>query len=154
MKVNLRQIPEGGSFHFEGEEDTKNLGLEEAGATPLAPLSFSLDCGISDGGFFATGRLAVDLKLRCVACMEPFEMKLEVYPFAMQKELDGREAVDLEPEIREDIQLAVPAYPRCDVEGRKTCPASFPAAPAEAFQPPSDAAWDALDKLKAEKPQD
>lgn len=154
MKVHLRQIPEGATLHIEGEEDAKELGLQEAGAEPLTPLEYSLHCGLSEGGFFATGRLAVRLKIRCVACLEPFEMPLEIDPFSMQKELDGREAVDLGPEIREDIQLAVPAYPRCDVEGGKTCPASFPAAPADAFQPPSDAAWDALDKLKAEKPRD
>lgn len=82
--------------------------------------------------------------------MESFETDLVVDPFAMQKELDGREQVDLTPELREDIHLALPSYPRCDSEGRKVCPASFPQAPADTARPSSKAAWDALDKLKTE----
>ena len=76
-------------------------------------------------------------------------MDVAVPDFATQKELDGRELVDLTPEIREDIHLALPSYPRCDAGGGKTCPASFPRASADdASQPSGTAAWEALDKLK------
>ncbi len=100
------------------------------------------------GGLFAMGSLKIQVSLKCVACLEQFETDVVVDPFAIQKELDGRELVDLTPEIREDIHLALPAYPRCDVEGRKTCPASFPQAPAVAPPQSGTAAWEALDKLK------
>jgi uncharacterized metal-binding protein YceD (DUF177 family) len=59
--------------------------------------------------------------------------------------------VDLTPQIREDIHLALPAHPRCDADGRKICPARFSQAPADASQPPGNAPWGALDKLKTEK---
>jgi uncharacterized metal-binding protein YceD (DUF177 family) len=150
MKVHLRQIPEGTTLHLEGTEDAAFVGLEEAGATAASPVEYSLDVGISDGGIFATGRLAVKVRLRCVACLEDFETLIEIPEFALQKELDGREAVDFSEEVREDIQLALPAYPRCDAEGRKTCPASFPQAPADSSPSSGTAAWNALDKLKTD----
>jgi len=150
MNVHLRQIPADSTFHIEGEEDAGYLDLDQAGAAPLSPLYYSLDVGLSDGGLFATGRVAVKVQLRCVACLEHFDHEMVIDPFSLQKELDGREMVDLGPEVREDIQLALPAYPRCDADGRKTCPASFPKASDEATSPSGNAAWEALDKLKTD----
>jgi uncharacterized metal-binding protein YceD (DUF177 family) len=150
MKVHLRQIPEGHTLHLEGSEDAAYVGLEEAGATALSPVEYSLDVGISDGGIFATGHLAVKVRLRCVACLEDFETELRVPEFALQKQLEGPELVDFSEEVREDIQLALPAYPRCDAEGRKTCSASFPQAPADSSPSPGASAWNALDQLKTD----
>lgn len=150
MKIHLRQIPPGNTLHVEEEVDARPLGLEEADAAPASPLHASLDAGLSDGGLFATGELRLKVRLKCVACLEPFETEIVVSDFAVQKELDGREAVDLTEEIREDIHLALPPYPRCDTEGHKTCPASFPLAPADDSPIPGSAAWDALDKLKTD----
>lgn len=149
MKVHLRQIPQDGTLHIEDEADTAFLELEAAGASAASPLHYALDVGLSDGGIFAAGRLHLRLRLKCVACLEEFEQDLDIDPFALQKELDGRESVDLSPEIREDIHLALPAYPRCDGDGRKKCPASFSQAPADVIEPSGDA-WGALDKLKTD----
>ena len=151
MKIHLRQIPQGGTLHLEGVEDTGFLDLAEAGAHACSPLDYELDVGLSGGGLFATGRLSLCVRLRCVACLDEFETTLSIDPFALQKELDGRESVDLTQEVREDIHLALPAHPRCDAEGKKICPASFSQAPAEASQPPGSAPWSILDGLKTEK---
>ncbi len=149
MKVHLNQIPAGGTLHLEGSEDAAFLELQLAGASAVAPLDYSLDAGLSEGGLFATGQLSLQVQLKCVACLETFEQELRVDPFALQKELGSQELVDLGPEIREEFQLAVPAYPRCDGEGGRVCPASFPTSPADdASLPAGPAAWGALDKLK------
>lgn len=149
MKISLHQIPEGGTLHLEGEEDAAFLELEEVDARALSPVRYILDTGLSEGGLFATGSLQVRVQLICVACLEPFEYKLEIDPFALQKELESTEMVDLTPEIREDIQLALPTYPRCDAEGGTTCPAHFPKASTEKVRPTAGpTAWEALDKLK------
>lgn len=149
MKVHLRQIPQGGTLHLEDTEDPAYLGLEEAGAKPVTPLHYSLDVGLSEGGLFAAGNLRIRIQQRCVACLEDFEADLTIDPFAIQRELGGNEEVDLGEEVREDIQLALPAYPRCDAAGERSCPASFPRD--DASQPSSNAAWSALDQLKTEK---
>jgi uncharacterized metal-binding protein YceD (DUF177 family) len=152
MKVHTRQIPEGGTLHLEGEEDASPLGLEEAGAEPIGPLEYSLDVGLSDGGLFATGFIAQRVRMTCVSCLEPFEKEVVIDPFATQIELDGNELVDLTREVREDIHLLLPAHPRCDHGGEKTCPASFPAgartAPLPMEKSARPAIWEALDQLK------
>lgn len=148
MKVHLRQIPQGDTLHLEGEEDVSGWGLEAAGAEPLGPLSYSLDVGVSDGGIFATGSLNLRVRMECVKCLEPFEYDIELYDFALQKELEGTELVDLTPEAREDIHLALPAYPHCDATGERTCPASFPAAPTSVTETTGPSPWEELDQLK------
>jgi len=150
MKVHLRQIPQGGTLHLEDEVDPAFLELEAAGIQAVSPLRYTLDVGISESGLFAAGSVGVRVRMKCVACLEDFETEIAIEPFGLQKELDGREEVDLAPEIREDIHLALPAHPRCDADGRKTCPASFPQAPADASTPSGTAAWSALDKLKTD----
>ena len=156
MKVHLRQIPAGGTLHLEGEEDPTPLGLEEAGAEPVGPLEYSLDAGVSEGGLFATGSLVQRVRMTCVSCLEPFERDIVVDPFATQIELEGSELVDLTPEAREDIHLFLPAHPRCDQGGEKTCPAHFQAGARTAPLPTEKAArpalWEALDQLNLPPP--
>jgi uncharacterized metal-binding protein YceD (DUF177 family) len=152
MKAHLHQIPQGGTIHLEGEEDPSALGLEEAGAEPVGLLEYSLDVGVSEGGLFATGRIAQRIRMTCVACLESFEMDIVEDPFATQIELQGGECVDLTPEIREDIHLLLPAHPRCDQGGEKTCQAQFPAMPRSSKEILEETArpvmWAALDQLK------
>ena len=151
MKIHLRQIPQGSTVHLEGAGDPGFLELEEIGARAVSLLHYALHVGVSGGGIFAMGRLSLRIRSRCVACLNEFETEVVIEPFALQKELDGRESVDLAPEIREDIHLALPAHPRCDADGRKICPACFSRAPADASQLSGDAPWGVLDKLKTEK---
>ena len=150
MKVHLRRIPQGDTLHLEGEESAEPLGLEEAGAVPVSPLRYSLDAGLSGGGLFATGRLAVRVRMQCVRCLEDFERDIVVDPFAIQMDLPGDESIDLTPLAREDIHLSLPAHPRCDSNGGPKCPASRESAPGSDRQPSpkSASAWDALDKLQ------
>jgi len=154
MKIHCRQIPEGGTLHVEGEENAMALGLEEAGGEAVSPLSYSLDVGLSDGGLFATGWVAVRVRFRCVACLQDFEQEVRVDPFALQIELGGNELIDLTPVIREDIHLVLPPHPRCDAGGGTKCPAVPEGAPrAELRGQPATAsmAWAALDQLKSPK---
>ena len=150
MKIHLRHIPDGDTLHLEGEESAAPLGLEEAGATPVSPLRYSLDVGLSGGGLFATGSLAVRARMQCVACLEDFECDLVVDPFSLQMDLPKGELIDLTAAAREDIHLTLPAHPKCDRGGHRQCPARRDDAPG-AFRHPAQEpapAWDALEKLK------
>ncbi len=147
MKVHLKQIPPQG-LHIEGEEDAAFLELaehEEIYVKTLGPVRYSLEVGLSGGGLFATGSLALDLQFECVNCLVKFDYPLRVENFAMQTELDGRETVDLTPYAREDILLALPPYPHCDWNGERACPGA-----ARNINDVSSEshAWDALDQLK------
>ncbi len=149
MKVHLRQIPSGGTLHLAGEEDPSGLDLADAGAEPAGPLRYALEVGLSDGGIFATGELRLRVRMRCVVTLEHFETEIVIPTFAMQRELDGRELVDLTPEVREDIHLALPAHPRSDAvkDSNPFAPSADPVvSPAE---PEGPSPWEALDRLKS-----
>ncbi len=155
MKIHLRQIPEDGT-RIEGEEPANDvLALDPAEPVrAVSPVSYTLDVGKNSEGVWATGQVGVDLELQCVRCLENFVYPLEVNDLALQIELPPTETVDLTPLVREDILLALPAYPRCDWSGERVCPNHPPAAaPIEAVpevDPLSDAtpsAWKTLDQL-------
>ncbi len=155
MKIHLRQIPDEG-MHLEGEESADFLALPpEDHVRPLGPMQYSLDLGVSSDGVWATGELSLDLELQCVRCTEPFTYELQVPDVALQLERPSQETVDLTPELREDIILALPAYPHCDWSGERVCPGRLEAQGEEAASgvssdaeslPPS--AWETLDQLK------
>ena len=148
MKVHVLQIPEDG-LHIEGEEPSEILDLHDGRIRTTGPIEYSLDLGLSEGGLFATGTLAVDAECECVRCLEKFPRTLQVDDFACQVELEGREMVDLTEHVREDILLILPAHPHCDWDGEKVCKAQFRDAPSEAepLDDPRDV-WKGLDQLK------
>ena len=148
MKVHVLQIPPDG-MQLEGEEPSDILELDSARARATGPIEYSLDVGLSEGGLFATGTLAVGIECDCVRCLEKFSRTLVVDDFACQVELEGREMVDLTEHVREDILLTLPAYPHCDWNGEKVCKAQFRDAPSEA-EPLDDHrdVWKGLDQLK------
>ena len=153
MKIHLRQIPEEG-LHLEGEESSAAYDLPtEDHLLSLGPLRYSLDIGTSSDGLWATGELALDLELECVRCLEKFEYPLVVPDVAMQMELPPQETVDLTPELREDILLALPAHPHCDWSGERVCPGrqeakgEFTASDKGEGGPRASSAWEVLDQI-------
>ena len=148
--VHLLQIPPDGQ-HLEGEEDAAFLDLGEIGAKAAGPVRYELDIGLSGGGLFATGRVSVPIEMTCVACLRSFLFAAEVDAFATQIEIEGGELVDLTPAVREDILLALPNHPRCDLNGSSPCPFQSAAKSAGGTQESTESAWDQLDKLKLKR---
>lgn len=147
MNVHLKQIPNGETLRIEGEENAEALGLDEAGASPVGPLHYCLDVGVSENGLFATGTLRLRVRLQCVVTLEYFEEELVIDPFVIQKELHGRELVDLTPEAREDIHLALPAHPRSKAASERS-PFFRSAALMESTSDEGGNPWGVLDQLK------
>jgi len=145
--VHLLQVPPEGQ-HLEGDEDAAFLDLEAIGAKPAGPVHYALEVGLSGGGVFATGRVVAPVELTCVACLQPFVYEAAVDPFAVQVEVDGREMVDLTPAVREELLLALPNHPRCDLLEGHSCPYHQPAPSGGGPPPTAESAWDQLDKLK------
>jgi uncharacterized protein len=150
MKVHLRQIPDEG-LHLEGEGDCPIPELAKEEIICAGPLRYALDVGVSEGSLWANGSLSQPVEVRCVACLEPFVHTIDVPDFAVLTEIGGPEVVDLTPFAREDILLNLPAYPRCDRNGGRVCPAPH-AQHQRSDDIEADAAarkpdWSALDKL-------
>jgi len=148
--VHLKQVPPEGK-HLEGEEDPGFLDLAAIRAKAAGPVHYSLDVGLSGGGLFATGRVAVPVEMTCVACLQPFVYEAVSDPFAAQVEIEGRELVDLTPAVREELLLALPNHPRCDVLSGHTCPYHGSEASGGGAQENAQSAWDQLDKLKIKR---
>ena len=149
MKVHVNQIPPEGK-RYEGEDPATILDLSGTDTVPVSPVSYVLDVGLSDGGLFATGQLGTEMECTCVGCLERFRLPVTVEDFAIQVELTGKEEIDLTDPIREDILLALPAHPRCDWNGERTCPGVHRQAPppvSEAEDSTRDV-WSALNQLK------
>lgn len=149
MKVHVNQIPPEGK-RYEGEDPATILDLSGTDIVPVSPVSYTLDVGLSDGGLFATGQLGAEMECTCVGCLERFKLPVSVDDFAIQVELTGKEEIDLTEPIREDILLALPAHPRCDWNGERTCPGVHRQAPppvSEAEDSTRDV-WSALNQLK------
>ncbi|MEP6956014.1 MAG: hypothetical protein ABI883_04255, partial [Chthoniobacterales bacterium] len=101
------------------------------------------------GALWASGSLAQPLELRCVACLERFAYTIEVPDFAVHLETTGPELVDLAPAVREDLLLNLPAYPRCDRQGGRVCPApELQRNLANEGEPERKPDWSALDQLE------
>ena len=144
MKVHQNQIPLEG-LHLEGEDPAEILELNDPSVYPLGPIRWALDIGLSDGGLFATGKLALDVEFECVSCLRKFTFPLRVPDFATQIELTGPETVDLTDQMREDILLALPPYPHCDWNGQNVCKGAM----RESTESLGEShTWDELDKLK------
>jgi uncharacterized protein len=148
--VHLLQVPPEGQ-HLEGEEDPGFLDLAEIGAKPAGPVRYDLEVGISGSGVFATGRVAAPVEMTCVACLQPFVYEAVVDPFAAQVEIEGRELVDLTPAVREELLLALPNHPRCDLNEGQSCPYQGPVTSGGGTQESAQSAWDKLDKLKTKR---
>lgn len=148
--VHLKQVPPEGK-RVEGEEDAGFLDLEQIGAKPAGPVRYEFDVGLSDGGLFATGRVAVPVEMTCVACLQPFVYPAAVGDFAAQVEVGNREFVDLSPLVREELLLALPNHPRCDSISGHSCPFQSPEASGGGTQNIAPSAWDQLDKLKTKR---
>jgi uncharacterized metal-binding protein YceD (DUF177 family) len=149
MKVHILQIPPEGA-HYEGEDPSSILELEDSHVVPVSPVRYSLEVGVSDGGLWARGPIGVDLECECVRCLSRFRMPVTVADFACQVELDGKEMVDLTECLREDILLALPAHPHCDWDGKTVCEASFNTDQnaVEPLDEKRDDVWKSLDNLK------
>ena len=165
MRIHTLQIPPEGK-HLEGEDPPSIFDLPEPDCQPAAPVTYSLDVGLSNGGLFATGSLSTRFRLRCVRCLEPFEMPIQCANFACQKEMTNAETVDLTEEVREDILLALPAHPSCERDGGLVCASSsFEKLSATGSpqgsdgddglgggEPPQRDVWSVLDQLKDRVP--
>jgi uncharacterized metal-binding protein YceD (DUF177 family) len=150
VKVHLKQIPSDG-LHLEGEEDCLIPELESDGVRCAGPMQYKIDVGVAEGSLWANGSLRQPVELSCVACLEKFIHEIKVPTFALHTELCGPETVDLSPFMREDLLLNLPAHPRCDREGGRTCKATKVDKPEPAKQQRAakrDHDWGELDKLK------
>lgn len=150
MIIDIPKLNPDGEW-FEGEEPVTILGLEDTRVRLERPIRYHLWAQPVSGKLVVKGDWSVDLALECGRCTDFFSTTLCDSSFLRDYEISGGvETVDVTPDLREDVLMALPAYPVCREacaglcptcgknlnEGRCSCP------------PPGGLNWGALDGLK------
>ncbi len=109
--LQLAEIPLEG-VELQGELDQAVFDLKDGLARPLSALRYNLKATLADGCLVLQGRLEADFELTCARTTKPFPHKIQLDPYLESIEQENSEFLDLTDQLREDILLALPAYPR------------------------------------------
>lgn len=157
MIIDVPKIPPEGTT-FTGEDPAEILDLaQDKYLQPDGPVRYALFAQHVGSEVVVQGRIDTRLKMLCGRCAGFFARDVENVEFVHSYEVTAAtETLDLSADIREDVLLALPAYPKCTWQGEGVCPFSgvnlgdliIPETPVE------DQRWAALDGLvPAEKPR-
>ena len=158
LVVNLRHLANHNVL-LQGELPAGELDLEthDEMIHVNSPVSHDLEAQLLDDNLLVCGSLRVTLACQCVRCLKPFSYDLNLAEWTCLLPLKGEECVavssdcvDLTPHIREDILLAFPQHPVCDLKCRGLARTEIGRnKTSERDRTESgSSAWSALDKLK------
>lgn len=142
-------------LHLEGKLPATVFALDvDDQAKPVSPLDFSLDIQKDDDDILISGTIGATFELECGRCTDRFQLRLEQADYHQEIPIENEQLIDLTIPLREDMLLALPTYPRCEmgnISPRK-CPAEGKFDPQEQSsdeQPKVEdkKVWEALDQL-------
>ena len=147
MKIDLEELGEGELKLAGAYEDDIFALAEKDDVRPSSPAYYQVVVRRAGDHVMAEGTIGAEFSLRCVRTLERFTHTVELDNHRLSKEIDPGNITDLTDLVREDILLALPAYPRSpnsqDVSARFEYPGK---AGADGGEEP-DGVWDALDDL-------
>ena len=160
IKINTAQIgPEG--LHIDGEEDSAILELESIHGIPVfrcSTIHYDLNATMVGQDLLVTGSAFVELETECVTCLDRIKVKVGDPKICVHIEKVPEEEVDMTPEIREDILLAMPSRFKCSENCKGLCSGCgvnlntekcrCSAKKKKQKQPLPNDTWSALDDLK------
>ena len=152
MKIMVARIPEEGST-YEGTDPGAILELENDPFVSVeGDVCYTLTAQHVSDELIVRGALSVPLGLRCTRCAEFFSTTvtdsdfLRAYPAS--EEIDS---VDITPDMREDLLLAIPSFPVCGAECKGLCArcgADLNQGPCSCREEEQPGPWSALDGLE------
>jgi len=135
---------------FKGEEESDILDLHEKDVAAASRVRYDLIARRIGPELVVFGSLSARMRFICSRCGDVFETEVREPEFTFNTEVQaGVEFVDLTPDMRESILLALPAHPVCRSECGGLCPHCGINRNRESCRckPPSDNPWGALDRL-------
>ena len=112
-----------------GEETTRLCGsvsgqqlleLEQSGTQSVGEICYEISVCVYGGKeLVAEVQMDVPLKLRCERCLREFEYNLPMHAVINREVTDQDVQIDIAEELREEILLAMPAYPKCEMAGQE-----------------------------------
>lgn len=148
MNIDIRMIP------FEGlaiEEDISPKGLALEGEEKFEkPINVRVQASLAGNTLLVNGSITAEVGFSCSRCLAPFKQVLAVDEFFYSCKLEEEEIIDLTPQIREDIIIALPVKPLCrpDCKGIcSRCGKDLNKGVCACVKLKGSSAWDALDDL-------
>ena len=156
--IDLEDFPEEGR-RLCGELDGALLDVDSEALQSTGPIAYELTAQLFDTELVLQGRLRAPFRLRCDRCLGMFDYSVETEPLALSYDTKGKTAVNATEDLREELILALPAYPKCELAGRE-CKINDilgdfrldkdPRAGVDSATPSGNSVWDALDQLPEE----
>ena len=152
LLVNMRTLKEEGEW-FEGELHPLALDVEEDDLLRIVgPMRYRVHVMVAGEEVLVRGSVAQRLWSVCRRCAVEFEADIEEPDFIVSYPRDDAvEFLDLTPELREGILLALPSYPICKEECLGLCVrcgANLNEKPCSCPPGAREEQWSALDQLK------
>ena len=124
IPLDTREIPEEGlAISGEVTEDIFQLPAE-AKIAQIGPVTYQARAYSIEGELVVEGGFQAEFELECSRCLEKFVYSVDLQRHNLTENLENPTEADLTQALREDILLALPAYPHCE-EGKipRKCPA-------------------------------
>ena len=114
--IPLEEFPEEGLW-VQGEADGALFGTDDTGAACVGALSYRLEVQLYDTELMLRGTLSAEFSLRCDRCLREFEYTVTVDDLTISCDVRGKAEVDVTEELREEVLLELPGYPKCEISG-------------------------------------
>ncbi len=145
--VTIEDIPEEG-LSLSGELDRSLFDLKDGLARAVSPLSYDLQVMLVSEAVILLGEIAASFELQCSCTLEYFSHEVRLAPYRESVELENPDFLDLTDRLREDILLALPAYPRSPAADGADAALPTTSKDDTGDEARGPSAWDALDGLK------
>ncbi len=154
LRIDPKGLPEEG-LHIEGHLAPAVFGLKpDDEVRAVSHLEYDLNVTCDEDGLIVQGRIVATFDLACGRCAERFQLRMDLPAYALDVPFENAGAIDLTSWLREDMLLALPTFPRCEMGNvtPRECPAEGRFAPAteivrDAPQEEDGEVWKALDQL-------
>ena len=153
--IPLEEFPEEG-LRLIGEADGALFGIDDTGARSIGPLEYELEAQLYDTELVIRGAIRADFSMRCDRCLSEFDYTVELEDLALSFDVKGKLELDITEELREEVLLELPGYPKCEISGLE-CKINDtigdfrldkdPQSGVECPAPSGQSVWDALDQF-------
>lgn len=124
MTIDVARLGEDGE-HFVGSDPVEILEWDPADIVlvPAAPVSYDLTAEVLGTELLVRGSVTTRFGGVCSRCGGPLDLEVKDDAFCVSLPLSEElQEVDLTPELRESILLALPSHPVCRAECGGLCP--------------------------------
>ncbi len=159
--ISAARLREQGELQQIGEVDSGLLDLREGNLLCSGPVKYELQAKLYGEEAVVELRAEVPMHGKCDRCLADLDYTVAVN-VEQGVDLEGQEdEIDLSELVREELILAIPAYPKCELTGKK-CQINdingdfgldkAPQPGVNSAAPSHRSVWDALDGIEAPSP--